>query len=559
MMADSGPPEIIRNQSVVSFTTGSQESFSFSNIVNTPVNGPNIAVVLSTTATQAGLTLPVTYQTTVSNSGNRSANVTVYAPLPDGTMFVINSVLVNGSPVPGVSPATGIPLGDVNPGSTVTILYQLLLVTAPPSGELVNQAYADYYFVTTDDRTITGSETSNTVSLPVTVQQVSLLKSLDTAITYTGDMLQFTVTAANEGTEPMRQCVLYDAPPPGTLFVQGSVTVNGVRMPSASPVAGILLGLIDPGISMQVKFNVIVLDVPVHTQLSNSATLRFKYGNFDQSVTSNTVTAIVSGPQLSVGKYASVALATVGDTIRYTIDIANSGTTAADCTVRDAIPSGALFVLGSAEVNGRALPGANPETGIYLGSLLPNHQYSLSFLVTVSRTVTTPVQSELVNRAQVAYAFRLPSGVTVTDSMMTNETVTALVLPVIQAQLSATPPVVAPGDFINVTIAVTNTGNYPAAVTLFALSPDETSIEIASIRVNGVEIPFTPGAGLPIGIIGPHQTVIVTYRLRVSNHPLQDRLRFRIKAELSYEVNGVTITSAVYSNEVTIVIETHEE
>ncbi|SDW13332.1 DUF11 domain-containing protein [Paenibacillus sp. CF384] len=556
MMAAPDPPQTIRNQSVVSFSSAGSTSFSYSNIVNTAVNGPVIAVVLSTTSTQAGLTLPVTYQITVSNSGNRSANVTVVDVLPPGTVFVANSVIVNGSPVPGVTPDGGIPIGDVAPGSTVTIYFQLLLVSAPPSGQLDNQATANYYFVTTDGRTITGSETSNIVSLPVTVQQVSLLKGVNTAYTYTGDMLVYTVIAANEGTEPMRQCVLYDALPQGTLFVQGSVTINGVRSPSASPIAGIMLGLIQPGISVTVTFSAIVLDVPVHTQLSNSAELRFQFGTFDQSVSSNTVSSLVSGPALAVNKSASLSQATVGQSIRYTITIYNSGTTGAEVTVRDAIPAGALFTQGSAEVNGRPLPGANPDAGIQLGFLQPGLQYVLSFLVTVTRSGN---QSELINRATVEYAFRLPSGVLVTDAVTTNDVVTSVVVPIIRAELSAAPPIVGPGEYIAVSVAITNTGNYAAAVTLFALIPDETSIEIASIRINGVEVPFTPGEGLPIGILALNQTIIVTYRLRVSAHPLQNRLRFRVLAQFSYEVNGELFTNSVYSNEVTIVIETHEE
>ncbi|AZN41818.1 COG1361 family protein [Paenibacillus albus] len=559
MMAVPGPPTTIRNQSVVSFSDGSTTSFSYSNTVDTLVNGPNFTLEMSTDQTQASLGLPITYQLTLRNSGNRAGNVTIYDILPPGTTFVANSIIVNGVPIPGITPEGGIPLGDVNPGDTVTVIFQLLLVSAPPSGQLDNEATADYYFLTMDGRTITGSVSSNVVALPVTVLDVHITKSVNTAFTFVGDMLTYTVTVANTGTETLRQSVLVDPLPAGVSFVTGSVTINGVRSPSSSPMTGIELGSILPSTTMQVQFKAVVLEGAVGTLLTNEATLNFKLGVFDQSITSEPVTTIISGPALSVSKSANIAQATVGDTIRYTISIYNGGTTVADIIVRDAIPAGTLFVQGSAVVNGRPLPNANPDNGIPLGSLGPGHMYDLSFQVTVTRSVLSPSRNELINRAKVEYSYRLPNGVIVSEALYTNTVLIALVLPVIVADLAAAPPVVVPGELIAVTVRITNTGNYPAAVTLYDLIPNETSLDGLVIYVNGREVTVIPGEGVFIGILDPGATAVITYRLRLSEHPFQSRLRFRVRAVLSYEVNGILVTNTVYSNEVVIIIETHDE
>lgn len=559
MMADPGPPTTIRNQSVVSFSDGSTTSFSYSNTVDTLVNGPNFTLEMSTDQTQANLGLPITYQLTLRNSGNRAGNVTIYDILPTGTTFVANSIIVNGVPIPGITPEGGIPLGDVNPGDTVTVIFQLLLVSAPPSGQLDNEATADYYFVTLDGRTITGSFSSNVVALPVTVLDVHLTKCVNTAFTFVGDMLTYNVTVANTGTETLRQSVLVDPLPAGVSFVTGSVTINGVRSPSSSPMSGIELGSILPSTTIQVQFKAVVLEGAVGTLLTNEATLRFKLGVFDQSITSEPVTTIISGPALSVSKSANIAQATVGDTIRYSISIYNGGTTVADIIVRDVIPAGTLFVQGSAVVNGRPLPNANPDKGIPLGSLELGHMFDLSFQVTVTRSVLSPSRNELVNRAKVEYGYRLPNGVIVSEALYTNTVLIALVLPVIVADLAAAPPVVVPGELIAVTVRITNTGNYPAAVTLYDLIPNETSLEGLVIYVNGREVTVIPGEGVFIGILDPGATAVITYRLRLSEHPFQSRLRFRVRAVLSYEVNGILATNTVYSNEVVIIIETHDE
>lgn len=559
MMADSGPPQTIRNQSVVSFDIGSSSSFSYSNTVDTLVNGPNFTIVLSTNQTQASLGLPISYQITLNNSGNRAGNVTIYDVLPSGTTFVANSIIVNEVPIPGVTPEGGIPLGDVKPGETVTIVFQVLLVSAPPSGQLDNQARADYYFDTLDGRTITGSVSSNIVSLPVAVLDVHIAKSVNTAFTYVGDMITYTVTTANTGTETLLQSVLVDPLPAGVSFVPGSVTIDGVRSPSSSPATGIQLGNISPSVTRRVVFNAVVLEGPVGTQLTNEATLNYKLGIFDQSIRSDPATSIISGPAMSVGKSANVAQSTVGETIRYSITVYNSGTTAADVIVRDAIPAGTLFVQGSAVVNGRALPYANPDNGITIGTLEPGHLFDLSFQVTVTRSVLSPMRNEIANRAKVEYTYRLPNGVIVGEAQFTNTVLVALMLPVIVAELAAAPPVVVPGELIAVTVRLTNTGNYPATVTLFDLIPNETSLDGLVIYVNGREVHVTPGEGVFIGIIDPGATAVITYRLRLSDHPFQSRIRFRVRAIFTYEANGVQISNTVYSNEVVILIETHDE
>ncbi|WP_116190165.1 hypothetical protein [Paenibacillus taihuensis] len=110
-----------------------------------------------------------------------------------------------------------------------------------------------------------------------------------------------------------------------------------------------------------------------------------------------------------------------------------------------------------------------------------------------------------------------------------------------------------------VTVRLTNSGNHAAAVTLYVLIPYETSLDGLVIYVNGREVHVIPGEGVFIGILDPGATVVITYRLQLSDPPFQSRIRFRIRAAITYEVNGVQISNTVYSNEVVILIETHDE
>ncbi|QHW34646.1 DUF11 domain-containing protein [Paenibacillus rhizovicinus] len=559
MIEEESLPTTIRNQSVVTFSSGSATGFSYSNVVNTIVNGPSIAIVKSAMSAEAGLSLPVTYVLTVSNSGNRAANVIVYDSLPSGTAFVANSILVNGAPVPGITPGAGIPLGEVNPGSVYAIVFQVILTSVPPSGVLVNQARADYEFVTLDHRVITGSSLSNALSLPVGVLAVSVHKSVSAAVTFVGDMIAYSILVSNESSESIRQSLLLDPLPQGVGFVPGSVTVGGVRNPSASPANGIPIGTIEPGASKQIAFNAVVLDVPVHTRLTNQAEFLFKYGEYDQFATSNPVTVIVSGPALKAVMSVTPVLATIGDILSYTVVVTNAGTLETTIIARDLIPPNTVFVQGSAFLNGRPIPIADPENGITLGSLPPGLSFTLAFQVTVTRAVIPPAQTNIPNLAILAHTFQLPGGMTVTDTLATNTVDVRLVYPIIAAHLEAKPPLAEAGGTFIAEVRITNSGQYAANVTLQDFIPSETELVPGSVVVNGRPVPGSSGTTIAVGSLGPDEAATIVYRLLVDRHPLQHRIRFRVRAAYNYMVNTNEASSSVFSNEASVRIETDDE
>ncbi|PFU35761.1 hypothetical protein COK86_30515, partial [Bacillus cereus] len=73
-----------------------------------------------------------------------ATDVTITDSLPPGTTFVTNSVTLNNIPQPGVSPITGISVGTVNPGQTVTVTFQVQITAIPPNGKIENTASVTY-------------------------------------------------------------------------------------------------------------------------------------------------------------------------------------------------------------------------------------------------------------------------------------------------------------------------------------------------------------------------------------------------------------------------------
>lgn len=68
----------------------------------------------------------ITYTIAVPNSGNVTAyNIIVKDTVPNGTVFVTNSVTLNGTPQSGANPSLGITIPNIAPGITSTIVFKV--------------------------------------------------------------------------------------------------------------------------------------------------------------------------------------------------------------------------------------------------------------------------------------------------------------------------------------------------------------------------------------------------------------------------------------------------
>ena len=189
-------------------------------------------------------------------------------------------------------------------------------------------------------------------------------KTVDKSVTFVGDTLTYTIRLDNTtGTADATNLVFTDAVPPGTSFLAGSLTIDGVASPG-NPTTGVNAGTVAAGAVKVVSFKVVVNSIPASPAsavYSNSAAWTYQFISCAGQPTSNgsiaTNPVLTNIARMAVSKAVSPAgTVTPGTTLSYTITLANDGTAAsAATTLQDGIPANTSYVLASTSLNGIAL------------------------------------------------------------------------------------------------------------------------------------------------------------------------------------------------------------
>ncbi|OXM15050.1 hypothetical protein CGZ75_13285 [Paenibacillus herberti] len=507
----------VQNQAKAAFTSGAFAGAAASGVVSVSVLQPVFTIVK--TASSSALTVgdTFTYSLSISNSGNTAAVLTVKDVLPTGLTFVANTVTINGAPAPGLDPQVGIDLPLISPGAVVLIAFVVAVTSLPSPQTVSNSASGTYSYTLPGGRQIIGTLSSNTIVIPVSSPNVSLVGNFNQVSAIVGDTLIYTVVVTNNGVSPVNNVVLSDILPPNTAFVPGTVIVQGILLPVTSPASGIPLGTLAPGASATVQFEVNVT-MAIPSQINNQSIASFTSGSFSSTSASNVTNTPITQPQISLTKTASRTALTLGDTVSYTIVVANSGNLQGNVTLFDTLPTGMSFVLNSVSANGVPLPGANPTAGINLGNVLPGASTAVTFSLSAD---TLPSPQIYVNQASATYSFMPPDGRTLNGSALSN-TVSIPVSPPNVTVVKTTPQLdAAVGNTISYSIAVLNGGIDPINnVVLTDALPAGTALVAGSTTVNGVPVATVPSAGIQLGTLAPGASATVAFSVTVTNVPL---------------------------------------
>ncbi len=230
-----------------------------SNIVTTEILTYSIPKVKSSDKTflQEGETARQTV-TITNNSQVALYNLFFKDTLSQGASYVAGSVAVNGVSQPSYDLVAGFPLPDLAVGQAISVSYTIRANDPMTVSPVTNFATLAYTVNDPARGPVNFSEDTNTISLPVVSNRITVVKSVDKTVAAKGDNLHYTSVITNTGTLNKINLVFTDQIPVGTTFVAGSVRINGVSYPSYNPQNGFALPDIAPGAAVNVEFDVTV-------------------------------------------------------------------------------------------------------------------------------------------------------------------------------------------------------------------------------------------------------------------------------------------------------------
>ena len=371
------------------------------------------------------------------------------------------------------------------------------------------------------------------------------VKTVDKAQTYVGDFLTYTIRVDNRtGTADADNLIFKDTPPAGTSFVPGSFTIDTVAQPGADPAAGVPMGTIALGTQKIVTFRVRVDALPVSSaiQFDNSASWTYDYIScagqppLSGSLVTNQVrtSAPLLQPSKSVTPIGPVAAGTL---LTYTINVPNNGTAGTiGTTLQDSIPAGTTYVPGTTTLNGSAaglggavMPFTTPRLinspGAALGVIAPGAAAVVQFQVTVNPGVTSSIEN-VASIDQDGPGGPIPS----TPTQTSNPVVQLASTKAAAIVTDTAPPGGSPGDTIEYTIKVVNSGSGPATGVSFndnipansAYVPNSTTLNTVAIADVGGAMPYVAGQAInsplaALGTIAAGATATITFRVQVDS------------------------------------------
>ncbi|ASZ16667.1 cell surface protein [Bacillus cereus] len=514
-----------------------------SNSASTQINNATVTTILEANRTIVSIGDVITYTATLTNTGNFPANsVLLINGVPEGALFVPNSVTLNGISLPDASPTLGIPVGIIAPGDSVTITFQFLANSIPPQGAIINQALTSYtYIVDPSQPPVTATSSSNTVNTAVVDASLSVIKNTDSLVQSTNGTITYTVVVQNNGNTTANTVTLTDLVPEGTAFIPNSVTINGVSAPGADPNVGIPLNSIAPSDIITITFQVIVQSIPSVNPISNIARIAYTFiadptaPIISRTITSNPAVTQISDANVLSLKAVNAQQATTGDILTYTITLENTGNIpASNLIFSDTLPEGTTFVDNSFTLNGTAILGANPNAGVTLPNLAANATHLISFQILINDPFS---QQSITNQSNTTYTIQPdPGQPPITETSTSNIVITNFV----QAQLTITktsnPTTVDIGGTILYISEVKNIGNVDAINIIFTDSiPAETTFVPDSVTINGVLQPDTnPENGISIGTIPSNSSKTILFQVQTNNPPTETEIVNQSSATYQY-------------------------
>ncbi|WP_410974062.1 DUF7507 domain-containing protein, partial [Bacillus pacificus] len=203
----------------------------------------------------------------------------------------------------------------------------------------------------------------------------------------------------------------------------------------------------------------------------------------------------------------------------------------------DPIPSGTTFIPGSVTVNGVTQAGANPATGISIGSIAANSTTTVSFQVFVP---SIPQTNPILNSGTTTYQYiPVPNQPAVSGTDTTNIVSTQVNNATVTMTKAVDKNFADIGDILTYTVSFTGTGNTNANNVIFTdVIPTGTTFVVNSVTIDGTtQVGANPANGVNIGSIPTGTTKNVSFQVVVNTIPASNVVFNGSSASYQYTVN----------------------
>lgn len=228
-----------------------------SNEVSIRIIQPKITLSKTVNLLKAAPGDELRYQLHISNKNEIAVQAVLIDVLPQGTLFVWDSVTLDGAKLPGTRPDEGISLGTLIAGSSQVLEFKAAVTesyAATPSfsSKIENKASIQYSFFLPDGRQVKQASSSNPAvtllfSPLLELQIICPPKRLEP-----GDTIHISLLLTNRGNLPA-DVTLTGLEPFGTIFDRESLQVNG-ESTGINEAMELSLGTLSPDAEQHISF-----------------------------------------------------------------------------------------------------------------------------------------------------------------------------------------------------------------------------------------------------------------------------------------------------------------
>lgn len=512
----------------------------------------------------------LTYVITIENKGNQAASGIFFSDSvdPRTTLITGTSITSQGAITSETTGGLTVDVGTMPGGNYAVNISFKVSVNAGATGILSNQGTVtatglsnvltdDPNTQTLHDATYTAL-TASPASLHVSKSVLLAIDADNDNVPSPGDTLQYIVAINNNGGSAADNVTLIDGLDPYTTLVPGSVTASQPAsitemLTSFTADIGTLEGGTVHSVCLITFRTLINNPLPTGTTIiSNQGTVTAAGGismptddpNTDASP-DPTITTAYAHPLVTATKIDSIftdsdsnSVPSPGDTLLYTIFIANNGNTAAESVVfYDAIadanlvlddhviaPPGASIILGN-----------NPsdhEVQVSLGNIAVGDNRTITFHATINNPLPDGALT-VANQGTVSGSNFTSINTDDPSTSLTNDaTITALTsIPLVEpykswelindADSNGYP---SPGDTIKYTVIIENTGNQNASSVVFTDTPDPNSALVSGSVTTSLgavtqgNAPGNSSVAVNLGTLpGNHSSANITFSVKIAS------------------------------------------